>query len=61
MQGSLPWHIAQPFALGAVVALLLGQLVAGKLDAKRLQQAFAWFTLMVAVLMLARAFEWVRF
>ncbi|MDP1999171.1 MAG: sulfite exporter TauE/SafE family protein [Rhodoferax sp.] len=61
MQGSLPWHIAQPFALGAVVALLLGRLVAGKLDARRLQQAFAWFTLMVAVLMLARAFEWVKF
>jgi len=59
MQGVLPWHIAQPFALGAMVALLLGRQVAGKLDAKRLQQAFAWFTLMVALLMLARAFGWI--
>jgi hypothetical protein len=59
MQGTLPWHIAQPFTLGAVVALLLGRQVAGKINPKRLQQAFAWFTLMVAVLMLARAFGWV--
>jgi uncharacterized membrane protein YfcA len=59
LQGALPWHIAQPFTLGAVVALLLGRQVADKLDAKRLQQAFAWFTLMVAVLMLARALGWI--
>jgi len=59
MQGSLPWDVALPFAGGAVVALLVGQQVAGKLDAKRLQQAFAWFTLGVAFLMLARALGWV--
>lgn len=58
MQGSLPWHVALPFAGGAVVALLVGQQVAGRLDAKRLQQAFAWFTLAVAFLMLARALGW---
>lgn len=59
MQGSLPWDVALPFAGGAVVALLVGQQVAGRLDAKRLQQAFAWFTLAVAFLMLARALGWV--
>lgn len=59
LQGSLPWQIAQPFALGAVVALLLGRQVAGRLNAARLQQSFAWFTLMVALLMLARAFGWI--
>ena len=59
LQGALPWHIAQPFALGAVVALLAGRQVAGKLDGKRLQQAFAWFTLLVALLMLSRAFGWI--
>jgi uncharacterized membrane protein YfcA len=37
------------------VALLLGRLWAQKLDPKRLQQAFAWFTLAVALLMLTRA------
>ncbi len=59
LQGALPWHIAQPFALGAVVALLAGRQVADKLDAKRLQQAFAWFTLLVALLMLGRALGWI--
>ncbi len=59
MQGSVPWHVAQPFALGAVVALLLGRQVAGKLHPKHLQQAFAWFTLFVAFLMLSRAFGWI--
>ncbi len=59
LQGSLPWRVALPFASGAVVALLVGRQVAGMLDAKRLQQAFAWFTLVVAVLLLARAMGWV--
>jgi uncharacterized membrane protein YfcA len=59
IQGSLPWDIARPFALGAVVALLAGQALAGKLDDKRLQQAFVWLTLAVALLMLARSLGWV--
>jgi uncharacterized membrane protein YfcA len=58
VQGSIPWNIAAPFALGAVAALLVGRQVARLLDAKRLQQAFAWFTLAVALLMLARATGW---
>jgi uncharacterized membrane protein YfcA len=58
MQGSLRWDVAQPFALGTVVALLAGRQIAKKLDAKRLQQAFAWFTLLVALSMLARAVGW---
>ena len=57
--GSLPWAVALPFALGAVWALLLGRRLAGKLNAARLQQAFAWFSLAVAALMLARAAGWV--
>lgn len=57
--GSLPWAVALPFALGAVLALLLGRQLAGKLNAARLQQAFAWFSLGVALLMLARAAGWV--
>ena len=58
MQGSLRWDVAQPFALGTVVALLVGRQIAKKLDAKRLQQAFAWFSLLVALSMLARAVGW---
>jgi uncharacterized membrane protein YfcA len=58
LQGSLRWDVALPFASGAVVALLVGRLIAGQLDVKRLQQAFAWFTLIVALWMLARAIGW---
>lgn len=59
LEGTLPWAVALPFACGAVLALLLGRLVAGKLNAKSLQRAFAWFTLSISLLMLARAFGWV--
>ena len=58
MQGSMPWAIAAPFALGAVVALLVGRQLARKLEPKQLQKAFAWLTLTVALLMLARALGW---
>jgi len=40
------------------MALLVGQQLARRLDAGRLQQAFAWFSVLVALLMLARAFAW---
>lgn len=56
--GALPWAVALPFASGAVLALLIGRQLAGKLNPKRLQQAFAWFTLSISILMLARAFGW---
>ena len=57
--GALPWAVALPFTGGAVLALLLGRQVADKLNAKSLQRAFAWFTLSISLLMLARAFGWV--
>ncbi len=53
------WAVALPFAAGAVLALLIGRRIAQKLDAQRLQQAFAWFCVLVAILMLARAAGWV--
>jgi len=53
--GPLAWAVALPFASGAVLALLAGQKIARKLDVKRLQQAFAWLSLLVALLMFARA------
>ncbi|WP_210541983.1 sulfite exporter TauE/SafE family protein [Rhodoferax sp. PAMC 29310] len=59
LHGSVPWPVAIPFAGGAAVALLVGRLLASRLDAARLQQAFAWFTVLVALLMLARAFGWI--
>lgn len=51
----LPWVIALPFASGAVLALLAGQHLVKRLDAKSLQRAFGWLCLLVAVLMMARA------
>ena len=59
LHGSVPWLIALPFAAGAVAALLVGRLMARRIDGKRLQQAFAWFNILVALLMLARALGWI--
>lgn len=59
LHGSVPWLIALPFAGGAAAALLVGRLLASRIDSKRLQQAFAWFTILVAMLMLARALGWI--
>lgn len=56
--GPVLWAVALPFAAGSVMALLVGQQLARRLDAGRLQQAFAWFSVLVALLMLARAFAW---
>ena len=56
--GALPWGVALPFTLGAVLAMLLGQRLTGKLDPKCMQQAFAWLSMLVALIMLARALGW---
>jgi uncharacterized membrane protein YfcA len=53
--GSLNWTVAMPFGSGAVLALLAGRQIAKRLNTQRLQQAFAWFTLLIALVMLARA------
>ena len=58
LHGPLRWDMALPFSCGAVLALLAGQRIAKKLDPKWLQQGFAWFSLLVALLMLARAMAW---
>ena len=59
LHGPLRWDVALPFSCGAVLALLAGQRIAKKLDPKSLQQTFAWFSVLVALLMLARAVGWV--
>jgi len=53
--GSLNWAIAVPFAAGASVALLIGRHLARQLAAAHLRLAFAWLSLGVAALMVARA------
>lgn len=59
LHGSVPWAIALPFSAGAAMALLVGRQLASRLNATRLQQAFAWFTVLIGLLMLARAFGWI--
>lgn len=59
MHQPLRWVVALPFAAGAVLALLGAQRLAQRLDARRLQQVFAWFCVLVALLMVARALDWV--
>lgn len=60
MQGIVPWDVALPFSAGAIAGLLLGRQFAKKLQPQILQSAFAWFSLLVALLMLARAIGWVQ-
>ncbi|WP_428424906.1 sulfite exporter TauE/SafE family protein [Methylibium sp.] len=59
VQGSIAWNIALPFAIGAVVALLAGRLVAARLAGARLQQAFAATSAAVSILLLARGLGWI--
>lgn len=53
--GSLNWSVAVPFASSASIVLLMGRRFARGLPAERLKQAFAWLSLGVAAMMLARS------
>jgi len=57
-RGALPWDLAWPFGAGAVVALFAGRSLANRLDARLLKLAFAWFGLLVAIMLLVRALGW---
>lgn len=59
MQGSIAWDIALPFAVGAVIAVLAGRLIAARLAGPRLQQAFALTSGAVSLLLLARGLGWI--
>jgi uncharacterized protein len=54
--GTMNWSVAVPFAAGATAALMLGQRLAGQLDASHLKQAFACLCVSVALLMFLKAF-----
>jgi uncharacterized membrane protein YfcA len=58
-QGAIAWDIALPFAVGAIVALLAGRLIAARLAGARLQQGFAITSAVVAMLLLARGLGWI--
>ena len=58
-QGAVVWAIALPFALGAIVALLAGRLIAARLAGAHLQQGFAVTCGAVSMLLLARGLGWI--
>jgi len=54
VQGTVIWAVAWPFAAGAILGLLVGRLLAGRIAGARLQQAFAAVCLGVAILFVLR-------
>jgi uncharacterized membrane protein YfcA len=59
VHGTIDWDIAVPFAAGAVVALLAGRMVAARVAGPLLQQCFAIFSAIVAVLLFARGMGYI--
>lgn len=55
VSGVMHWAVGAPFALGAVLGLLLGRQVASHLAGPRLQQLFAITGLLAAVLLACKA------
>ena len=54
LHGSMPWPIAWPFAVGAMVALLAGRRLAGRFSGPTLQRCFAVLSAVVALMLLVR-------
>jgi hypothetical protein len=54
LHGSMPWPIAWPFAVGAMVALLAGRRLAERFSGPTLQRCFAVLSAMVSLVLLAR-------
>jgi uncharacterized membrane protein YfcA len=57
MSGSLDLAIAAPFALGALLGLLIGRGFGKKLSGPRLQQIFSVLTFCVAVSLIVKGFS----
>ncbi len=55
ISGAMQWAIALPFASGALIGMVLGRSLGEKVRGPRLQQAFALFSLIVALSMLIKA------
>lgn len=60
LHGAIAWQVALPFAAGAVAALLVGRLIAARIDSSHLRLAFALLSLGVAALLLARGLGLVK-
>lgn len=55
MAGDLSWHIAWPFASGALLGLLISRKLGERIRGPRLQQVFAAFAFIVALSMMLNA------
>ena len=54
LYGSMNWSLAVPFACGSVVGLLIGRQAVKSISGPRVQQAFAIFALLIAVVMMLK-------
>jgi hypothetical protein len=54
VSGAMPWPVAWPFAGGAMVALIGGRRLAGRLSGPSLQRCFAGLSAVVCVLLVVR-------
>jgi uncharacterized membrane protein YfcA len=59
VHGTVDWSITLPFAAGAVVALLIGRKIASHVAGPLLQQCFAAFSAIVAILLFARGMGYI--
>lgn len=53
--GAMNWQVGTPFAAGAIMGMLAGRRVAGRLSGPRLQQGFALVAGLIAIGMAAKA------
>jgi uncharacterized protein len=54
VSGHMNWQVGVPFAAGAMIAMLVGRLVASRLSGHRLQQGFALVAGLIAIGMVAK-------
>ena len=54
LYGAMNWSLAIPFALGSIAGLLIGRRLVAYFSGPRIQQTFAVFASMIAVMMLIR-------
>jgi uncharacterized membrane protein YfcA len=58
LDGQIQWHVALPFAVGAVAGMVAGRRIADHIAGHRLQQMFAAVAGVVAIAMLYKSAIW---
>lgn len=54
--GTMNWSIAAPFAVGALVGMVIGFLLSARFSGPRLQQGFSWMALVLALGLVVKLF-----